>query len=109
MELDSAIDSVGLGRHIRRALDAYRETGQVVYAPEWEARNRRLLEFFGERSVSSFERKKKEVTVREEVATKEIRFFTPKESSIVLHDPSEEELGASVRSLLGLSSAARIK
>lgn len=102
-ELSPAIEDQDLGREIRRALASYRETGKEVFADEWEALNRRLLGFFGERIVAAFERRKVGVTVREDPRTEEIRFFLPEESAKVLQDASDEELGMAVRELLGLS------
>ena len=101
-ELDRAIGAAHLGLEVRGALASYREASNPVYADEWEVLNQQLLEFFGEKSVASFERKKTSVTVREHAPTGEVRFFTPNESGVVLRGPSDEELGSTVQSLLGL-------
>ena len=50
---------------IKSALNDYFDLGRAIYAPEWEERSKQLLSFFGERTISAFERKKKEITIRQ--------------------------------------------
>jgi hypothetical protein len=101
-EFARTIDGESLGREIRDALRAYHETGELVEATQWEIFNRQLLDFHGAKSVAAFERGKRGVTIREDVATGEIRFFTPAESKTVLDKPSDSVLGSAVSRLLDL-------
>ena len=101
-ELDIAIDADRLAVEIEAALMDYRELGRKIEPEEWAERNKRLLEFFGESSISAFERKKKEVTVRRETATGQVALFGPKDKEVELDNPTGQQLGQVVKDLLGL-------
>ncbi len=81
--LDSDVSRTQLGEEIRSALDDFSYLGRSIPAEEWEALNEQLLEFFGEKTVAAFERKKRNVTVRLEEATGEVQLFGPKSSNEV--------------------------
>lgn len=55
------------------------------------------------KSISAYERKKKEVTVRKETATGRIELFGPKSKEYLLDNPDAEQLGLKVKELLGLT------
>jgi len=100
-ELDPKIEAEMLGAEVRAALDAYRELDIVVYASEWEALNRELLEFFGEKSVSSFERRRTGITLREDITSGEIRLFKGREL-VTLQAPGLREIGETIKKHLKL-------
>jgi hypothetical protein len=73
-ELESP-DSAELRRVLRAALTAYFDLGRGIGPAEWEDLNRKLLEATGVSSINEFERKKKEITVREDVNLGEFALF----------------------------------
>lgn len=103
-ELDPGIDGSELGQEIESALSAYVDNGRRIYADEKEELNKQLLNFFGEKSIGAYERKKKGMTVRKETATGHIVLFGPKNKEYVLDNPDTEQLGLKVKELLGIKS-----
>lgn len=104
-ELDPAVDDATLGAAIEAALQAYRDAGRRMTPSEWEVVNQRLLGLFGETSIATFERKKRDVTVRLESATGRVQLFGPKGREVSLERPGAAELGRAARGLLGLAPA----
>ena len=102
-EFDPGIDATHLGKEVESALSAYVDNGRRIYADEWEELNKQLLDFFGEKSIGAYERKKKEVTVRKETATGHIELFGPKNKEYLLENPDAEQLGLKVKELLSLN------
>jgi hypothetical protein len=99
-ELPSDIGDLALGEAVLAALESYRETGVGVSAPEWERLNRELLALFDAPSVAAFERKKRDVTIRQTLDATEIRLFGPRQEEVALTTPSPAELGAAIRALV---------
>lgn len=69
------IDADALHEELLAALDDYRRDARPVTRNEVEKLNDELLEVVGEKSVAAFERKKKDVTIRREIGSGEIRLF----------------------------------
>lgn len=53
---------------IESALNDYTLLGRPIYPDEWKERSEQALAYFGEKSDSTFQRKKRDVTVRLDVA-----------------------------------------
>jgi hypothetical protein len=102
-ELEPTVTAEELGEVIKDALAGYRDLGRGITADEWQRLNAELLSFFGEISVTSFERKKTDVTVRLEPATGQVCLFGPKNKTSALDKPSTAELGEAVKGMLGIS------
>lgn len=58
----------GLAEEIEAALRDYTSLGRSIYPEEWKERDDQLLTYFGERSVSAFQKKKKDIGIRYDVA-----------------------------------------
>ena len=103
-ELPMNIDAESLGKETLAALADYRIDGRPMSRDEGEAFNQRLLDFFGERSIGAFERKKNEVTVRRDVASGAITLFPERGEDVLDLDSSEDptRLGSSIRKHLAL-------
>lgn len=101
-EMPPPLSAAALGAEVEKALGEFQDKGRVIYADEWETLNQRLLKSFGEKSVSAFERKKKEVTVRRATDTGRVALIGPKDKEIELDHPTVEELGQAIMGLLGL-------
>ncbi|HJU39572.1 MAG TPA: hypothetical protein VJ724_08360 [Tahibacter sp.] len=69
------IDVDALRREIVAALADYSDLGRSIPASEWAVLNQRLLDFFDEKSVGAFERKKIEITIRQNVAAGDYSLF----------------------------------
>lgn len=52
---------------IDSALSDYTALGRSIYPPEWKERSEKALAYFGEKSNSAFQRKKKDITIRHDV------------------------------------------
>ncbi len=100
-ELVRPIEPAALGDAALKSLEAYQDRGRVVHADEWEILNQQLLDFFGEKSVSAFERKKKGITVRRDTGAGRVTLIGRKDKEIELDNPNAEELGQAIMGLLG--------
>lgn len=101
-EVDAGSSLDWLGCEVDYALSSYRNSGRKIHADEWEALNQQLLDYFDERSISRFERKKKEVTIRRCISTGAVVIFDQKGREVDLNRPTSEEIGKTVKNLLGL-------
>lgn len=64
-----------LAEEIESGLDAYVSLGRPIYPPEWKERSDQALAFFGEKSEASFQRKKKDITIRFDSERKTYNLF----------------------------------
>ena len=101
-ELPLDIDAKSLGEEVFAALDDYRETGQSIAAAEWELLNNELLDFFSEKSVAAFERKKKDVSIRRNIESGEFRILGPRDEEVEAANMDPRQLGATIKGFLGL-------
>lgn len=101
-ELPPDISAEVLGGEILEALGRYREAEQGIEAEEWERLNQELFTLFGERSVATFERNKRGVTARRQVASGEIQLFTKGKHISALTEDDPARLGATVKDILGI-------
>ena len=103
-ELPLTIDAESLGKEVLASLADYRIDGRPILADEWDVLNQELLDFFGEKSIGAFERKKKEVTVRRDVASGIITLFPERGEDVLDLESSEDptRLGGSIRNHLAL-------
>ena len=102
IEVDLPVSDLALGHEIESALRSYRESGRSLTPAEWAVENEQLLHLMNEKSVASFERKKKDVAVRRDRESGEIRLFVAKSPPVVLQAPDTANLGEAVRKLLGV-------
>ena len=101
-ELDPAIDALALGSEVNQALRSFRDAGRHATAEEWEIANAELLRLMGETTVASFEKKKREVTLRRDRQSQEVRLSGPKDELVVLQQPDATRLGDEIRRMLRL-------
>lgn len=101
-EFSGPIEPAALGDAALKSLEAYQDSGRFVYADEWERLNQELLDFFGEKSISAFERKKKGVTLRRHAAAGYVALICKKGKEIEIDNPKAEDLGQEIMRLLGL-------
>ena len=90
--LENSIKAKDLGGLVEEALSAYVQKGDPIYALEWEVLNKQLIDYFSASSVSAFERKKRNVTVRREVKSGLVELYVDSES-IPLGVPTTKFLG----------------
>jgi hypothetical protein len=57
-----------LAEEIDSALNDYSSLRRPIYPQEWKEREDQLLTYFGEKSSAAFQRKKKDITIRYDVA-----------------------------------------
>ena len=102
--LPMTIDAESLGAELMAALEDYREGGRPILADEWEVLIRRSLDFFGEKSVGAFERKKKGITVRRDVKSGTIALFRSNGKHLLNLQSSDDpsRLGSVIRENLAL-------
>jgi hypothetical protein len=60
---------------IDRALNDYTSIGRSIYPQEWKERSEQALAYFGEKSDAAFQRKKKDITIRLDVARRAYVLF----------------------------------
>ena len=103
-ELPMTIDAKRLGEEVFAALADYRSDGCPIPDDQSEVSNEQLLDFFGERSVGAFERKKKGIAVRRDVESGAIAVFRSNGKHLLdlqgSDDPSR--LGSAIRKHLAL-------
>lgn len=98
----------GFADEIESALRDYKSLGRSIYADEWEQLNRQLLSYFGERSVSSFERKKKEVAIRYEDRSGEFMLFVGNNGRVLAEVRSAQDAARAIYEYLGEPSTVPI-
>ena len=101
-EVPTDSDAITLGNELLAALADYRDAGHPMYADEWQRAERQLLDFFGASSVASFERKKRDVTVRRHVPAREIHLSGATDDWTVVPDEDPLRLGLAAKELLGI-------
>lgn len=99
----------GLGDEIESALRDYKSLGRSIYADEWEELNQKLLSYFGERSVSTFERKKKEVTIRYEDRSGTYTLFVGNNGRVLAEVRSAQDAARAIYEYLGEPSTDPIR
>jgi len=101
-ELVLPVDSSNLGDEVLRALADYRNADRSLTPSDWEEGNAKLLELMAEPSVESFERRKRDVTVRRSRDSGEVTLFGPNRRQVSLEAPDVGALGDAVKGLLGI-------
>jgi hypothetical protein len=81
------------------ALHDYSSLGRSIHVEEWEEINRNILQYFGFRTVSQFEKSKRDITVRQEYGSDFLVLFTDENEEICIPN-SPEILGSKLKQLL---------
>mgnify|MGYP001381870552 CR=1 FL=1 len=84
---------------IQEALNSYQNNGLKFTAQDWDEVNKEFLEYFEEKSISSYERKVKNVTVRRDNSTQNIDLFGSKNK--VVENVNKGEVAVNVMKMLG--------
>ncbi len=98
----------GFADEIESALRDYTSLGRSIYSDEWEELNQKLLSYFGERSVSSFERNKKEVTIRYEDRSGTYTLFVGNNGRVLAEVRSAQDAAWAIYEYLGEPSTVPI-
>jgi hypothetical protein len=101
--LQLPVDAKSLGYAISESLDRYQPDGEGLVADEWERLNQELVQYFGIGSISTFEKKKRDVTVRQIMPSLELSVFNKKGTEVCSGILDFKELGAKVMEVLGLA------
>ena len=99
--LYSGLTHEQLVAEIAGALSDYKELGRSIYAPEGEELNQRFLAFFGEKTTNAFERKKKSITIRQDLPHNTYNLFASWTGSLLCELHTLDEVASKVLEQLG--------
>lgn len=86
---------------IESALNDYADLGRPIYPQEWEIRTQQLLAFYGEKSVAAFERKKKDLTIRQNISENSYSLFDGAKGTMLSELNTLYEVANKISELLG--------
>lgn len=66
--LDVGLTQEQLSAEIASALEDYRQISRRVLVPELQEMTKRMLEYFGEKSISAFEKHRRVISIRQDVS-----------------------------------------
>jgi len=101
-ECDEPFEAFSIGRRVLKSLDRFEPDGRRMTPDDWDRLNDELLLALGEKSISSFERKKNEVTVRRTPENGVITLFDKGDETLELRKYDESLLGGSLLQMLKL-------